>query len=385
MSDLPPAAPPTPTGAVPEPPAGCPINAEFLPPNMRKHVDPKAPAALRMMAAKTLVPLSPSDMVGALYMLTFDSETGIKEAADKSSRGLPDRILSTALRDEGIKAPVLGHFLDLHFEKDTYAEMLILNPTTPDEAIARAAKGCSAKTAEIIGQNQLRILRHDDIIRQLCANPSATPALIDSVCDFAVRSGVTLVDVPQMKEARIRLFGPEAVETVVDPSPTADQVMEEYAELAEESAAPLEEGKRLTLSQRVMKMNIAEKIKLATKGNKEARSLLIRDSNKLVCTAVIRSPRITDGEVLMCANNRAINDDVLRIIYTSREFTKAYPVKLALVKNPKTPSGIAMKFLNTLRESEIKDLARNKNVPSAIQMMAKKTMDKKNAPKKEDK
>ena len=147
----------------------------------------------------------------------------------------------------------------------------------------------------------------------------------------------------------------------------------------------MEEGKRLTLAQRIMKMNIAEKIKLATLGNKETRSLLIRDANKLVAVAVIRSPRITDGEVLTIANNRAVQEDVLRVVYTNREWIKMYPLKLALVKNPKTPSGIAMRFLSTLRESEVKDLSRNKNVPSAIQMMAKKMMDKKNAPKKDEK
>src|SRR5688572_20121963 len=147
----------------------------------------------------------------------------------------------------------------------------------------------------------------------------------------------------------------------------------------------MEEGKRLTLTQKMMKMNVAEKIKLATMGNKEARGLLLRDSNKLVSVAVIRSPRITDGEVLAIANNRAAQDDVLRVVYSNREWTKMYPLKVALVKNPKTPSGIAMKFLSTLRESEIKDLARNKNVPSGIQMQAKKMMEKKNTPKKDEK
>jgi hypothetical protein len=207
---------------------------------------------------------------------------------------------------------------------------------------------------------------------------------VDSVCDFAVRSGLVVADVPQMKEARIRLFGPEAAEKPPEQGPTADDVINEYKELTDENSSPMEEGKRLNLTQRIMKMNIAEKIKLATLGNKEARNLLIRDSNKLVAVAVIRSPRLTDGEVLMIANNRAAHDEVLRVLYTNREWTKMYPVKLALVKNPKIPMGISMKFLSTLRESEIKDLARNKNVPSGIQMQAKKMMDKKNTPKKED-
>lgn len=379
----PPAAAAAP-GALPPVGEGCPITAEFLAPNMRKHVDIKAPAPLRMMAAKSLVPLQPSDMVSALFVLTFDPDANIRETASKSAAGLPDRILATALRDEGVHAPVLGWLLRLYGSKDQYAEFLVLNGTTPDDAVAEVARTCSAKVAEIIGQNQLRVLRHTDTIRQLTLNPNASPALIDSVCDFAVRSGVDLPDVPQIKEARIRVFGPEAAEAPPDPGPTADEIMEEYKEIADEGSAPLEEGKRLTLAQRVMKMNISEKIKLATLGNKEARSILVRDSNKLVSVAVVRSPRITDGEVLAIANNRAANDDVLRVIYNNREWTKMYQLKLALVKNPKTPSGIAMRFLSTLRESEVKDLARNKNVPSGIQMMAKKMMDKKNQPKKED-
>src|SRR5438105_1180860 len=96
-----------------------PISDEFLPPNMRKHVDPKAPVPLRMMAAKALVPLSPSDMLGALFILTFDADAGVKEAAVKSADNLPDRILSSALRDEGVQAPVLGFFLSRLWGKDS--------------------------------------------------------------------------------------------------------------------------------------------------------------------------------------------------------------------------------------------------------------------------
>jgi hypothetical protein len=236
--------------------------------------------------------------------------------------------------------------------------------------------------AEIISQNQLRLLRNEDILRGLCANPGVPVSLVDSVCDFAVRSGLVLADVPAMQAARVRIYGPQAAAAPPDPGPTAEEVLQELGPQAEsEDAAPMEEGKRLTLSQRIMKMSIAEKIKLATLGNKEARSALIRDTNKLVCVAVIRSPRITDGEVLACAANRAINDDVLRVIYNNREWTKMQKVKLALVKNPKVPLTVTMKFLNTLRDAELKDLSRDKNVPAAVQSFAKKLHEKKTAPK----
>ncbi|MFL5352409.1 hypothetical protein [Archangium sp.] len=373
---------------------GCPISAELLPPNMRKHVDPAAPAPLRMMAAKSLVPLAPADMLCALFMLTFDPDEGVRETASKTAAALTDRF-SAGLRDENVPAPVLGWFLPLLRAKDAYAEMLVLNPTTPDEAVAEIARDCSPKIAEIIGQNQLRVLRHENIIRNLCTNPNASPALLDNVCDFAVRSGVALADVPQMQAARVRVFGPQAAAAPPDPGPTAEEILKELQEVAaatgkpeaegEGEAAPIPEAKKLSLTQRIMKMSIAQKIKLATLGNKEARSFLIRDTNKLVCTAVIRSPRITEGEVLNSASNKAVNEEVLRIIYNSREFTKSYKIKMALLKNPRLPLSVGMKFLNTLRENDLKDLSRDKNVPAALQGVAKKMVEKKNEPKKEEK
>ena len=376
-----------PTATVLEPAAetyACPITAEFLPQNMRKHVDIKAPVPLRMMAAKTLVPLSPPDMLGALFMLAYDPESNVRDTAVKTAAALPDRILGGALRDEGVQAPVLGWFLDLYWQNDTYAEMLILNTTTPDDAVARVASQCSLRTAEIIGGNQLRLLRHEDIVRQLALNPIAEGALIDGICDFAVRSGLTLVDVPQMKLARVRLYGPEAAEKPpADQGPTADQIVAEFEDGVTDEAATLNDGVRLTLSQRIMRMSISEKIKLATKGNKEARTILIRDPNKLVAAATITSPRMTDGEVLLQAKNKTAQEDVLRYIYRNKEWTKAYPIKLALVCNPKVPQAISMRFLSTLRESDVKSLARDKNIPSSVQMMAKKIVEKKDAPKKD--
>jgi hypothetical protein len=355
-----------------------------LSPTLRKHVDPGSPVPLRMMAAKALVPLPPPDMITALFLLTADADEKVRSTAVESATKLPDRILSSGLRDEEVDPAVLGWFLDRMAGQDVYAEMLVLNASTPDDAIARAASHCGLRTAEIIAQNQLRLLRHDDIVRQLCLNPRCGGALIDGVCDFCVRSGLGLQDVPQMRESRVRIFGPEAAEAPPDLGPSADEIIEEYG-VGDENAPPLDEGKRLTLAQRIMKMSIAEKIKLATKGNKEARTYLLRDSNKLVAVAVIRSPKITEGEVLAVANNRAALDDVLRVVCNNREWLKDYRVKVALTKNPKVPLPVAMKFLAQLREAEVKDLSRNKNVPSGVQFLARKMLDKKNAPKKEEK
>ena len=221
------------------------------------------------------------------------------------------------------------------------------------------------------------------MLRSLLGNPNASPAIKDLTCDFAVRSGKVLADLPEMVQAHVRIFGqpppqPDSPEALEAEQNTAEAIMAEFGDAGtDQAAAPLEEGKRLNLTQRVSKMNVSEKIKLATLGNKEARSVLMRESNKLISLAVINSPRITDGEVLQLAHSKTCNDEVLRVITSAREWTRQYQIRLALVKNPKVPMALAMRFMGTLREADIKELGKDKNIPSGLRVQAKKLGDKK--------
>jgi hypothetical protein len=125
------------------------------------------------------------------------------------------------------------------------------------------------------------------------------------------------------------------------------------------------------MAKRVLQMSVAEKIKLATLGNREARTLLLRDSNRLVSLAAAQSPRITDGEILGLANSKTSSAEVLRYIYERRDFLKLYSLRTALVRNPKVPLPTALRFLPTLQVKDIKELARDRNVPATVQAQAK--------------
>ena len=353
-----------------------------LAPKDRRYVDPKGPVPGRLMAAKAIVPLQPSDMAHMLFMLSYDPDEKVR--AQVKTTVLDDKnkkIFLLALKDESLNEHVLDFFAHELESKADLLELLVLNNTTTDETVAHIVKQAPAALAETISQNQLRLLRTPEILRSLCGNTNASKATVDLACDFAIRSGLVMDDVPAMKEARIRINGPDAPPPA--PELEAEAVIEAEGEaLKKEDAAPLEEGKRLTLVQKVMKMNVAQKIKLATMGNKEARTLLLRETNKLVAMAAIKSPRITEGEVYLMAASKTCQEDVLRYIYSNRDFTNNYKIKMALIKNPKVPQGITMKWLAVLHDNDIKDLAGDKNVPSAIKMQCKRMIDKKNAPVK---
>jgi hypothetical protein len=365
----------------------CPLPLDVLPKPLHKHADEKAPVALRMMAAKGLVPaVAADDLVTVLYVLSFDLDEAVRTTAVRTAEGLPDKIWGVALRTEDLKGPVLDWLADRFAAKDPALELLLLNPATPDATLARLASTVSQRLADIIRQNELRLLRHDDIIRNLCRNPAALASTLDGACDFCVRNGLMLADVPRLVEAHIRVHGVDPTAQPPEPEETAAGLLDQYqAELAHEAteeapsaAESAEEAQRkLTIAQKVMKMTVSEKVKLATMGNKEARTLLLRDSNKLVCMAAATSPRITDGEIFSLANSRTVNGEVLRYIYSNREFLKNYGIKAALVKNPKVPLPTALKFLLTLQERDIKELARDRNVPQTIQAQAKAWISKK--------
>jgi hypothetical protein len=377
--------------------ASCPLPLDVLPANFQKHVDPNAPAPLRMMGAKALVPMGPKDMATALFMLTFDADANVRETAAKSAGALPDRMLAVALRDETADACVLDYYVSTLSSKVEYLEMLVLNPSTPDEAVARVAAMPQEKLLEIVAQNQLRILRHDAIVRALVVNPVTRPSTVDNITDFCVRSGLVLADLPAFQAARKRVLGAgvdeeaaaEAAAKAAIEEASAEEALEQIGAVATDGETPEEpkddeeldadgKKKRLTIQQQVQKLSIAKKIEWANKkGNKEVRTLLLRDPNKLVQLAVVQSPRITNGEIAKIAHSRTSPHEVLRHIYNNRLLMKNYSIKVNLVNNPKVPVAVAMRFLSLLRQSELKSVSKNRNVSNALQAQAKKILEKK--------
>jgi hypothetical protein len=122
---------------------------------------------------------------------------------------------------------------------------------------------------------------------------------------------------------------------------------------------------------------IVERMKLAMKGTREQRAQLIRDSNRMVASAVLSSPKLTETEVEAFAKMANVTEDVLRVIAANRTWTKNYSVVLGLAKNPKTPAGISMQLLHRLNEKDAKMLAVDRNVPEALRLAARKMMVKK--------
>lgn len=150
----------------------------------------------------------------------------------------------------------------------------------------------------------------------------------------------------------------------------------ERAEILEVVRAPeaLIAPEKEDIRTQIANAGLPEKMKLAMFGSAIARGLLIRDANKLIQQSVLKNPKLTGLEVEGFAKNPNLSEQVLRLIADSRFHMKSKEVKLAIVRNPKTPVDIALKWIRYLQGPEIKEIARSKNVSNIVANAAKRLM-----------
>src|SRR5437870_7242288 len=142
----------------------------------------------------------------------------------------------------------------------------------------------------------------------------------------------------------------------------------ELVEEPEEREAPPPEN----LYAQILRMPMAGKIKLALRGNRDARLILIRNTNKLLRRFVLLNPRIGEDEVIAVTRNKSADDELLRMIAERREWMRNYQVRLGLATNPKARLPVALKQIATLEERDLRLIARSKDVPAAISAQARR-------------
>ena len=157
----------------------------------------------------------------------------------------------------------------------------------------------------------------------------------------------------------------ESIERGDDPFVVPEELLKEP-----EEAKPVHES----LYNQILKMKVGERLKLALKGNRDARMILIRDPNRLIQRFVLQNPRITEDEIVMLARNRNLDMELLRKIGDHKHWPRNYQVKLALVTNPKTPLATALHFVSSLMERDIRFLAKSKNVSATVVVQARRLL-----------
>ena len=248
--------------------------------------------------------------------------------------------------DPGIRSPLI----DLFRRGEAARDVRLL-----------AAQG--ALTPRELDQLALLVLLSDDEDAEVSTSAKAT---LDKLPVDPLRAFLARADVPgEIREffARRNITPDEGA----IPPAAGDQADNDTADDAEDD----EDDPQVLAS-----LPIVERMKLAMKGTRSQRAQLIRDSNKIVSTAVLSSPKLTETEVEAFAKMANVAEEILRGISMNRTWMKNYGVVAGLTRNPKTPAGISMQLVQRLNERDLKMLTTDRNVPEAVRLAAKKFLRK---------
>lgn len=357
---------------------------------MQRVLSEGAPLPVQLMAAKGVIPgAKPHEIVIAIAVLAERDEPSLREAARSTLAKLPAPIMTGALSAD-LPGSVILSLASLYATNHEVTEQLLRMPRISGEALELMASGADERAGELIATNEELMLKHPVVIEKLYMNKRVRMSTADRLIELCVRNGIEL-SIPAFKEAALAIKN----ELIAEPSaePTFDDIL--FRE-TQEAAAQLglgdnedtheldDEGqekvkpKVVPLYARMADMTVSQKIRCATLGSAAERLLCVRDSNRLVAAAAAKSPLLKEPEAVQITASRNVSEDVLRLLAMNKEFTRNYQIKLNLVTNPRTPFTFAARLVPMLRESELKMLAKSKNVTGAIssavrQQLAKKT------------
>lgn len=355
------------------------------------------PAAVMRSAAKGALSVSPSEMIEILVYLTrnpiFGQEAKMTLAAWEEA---------SAIATVSGPAPqeVLDYFWAEQNRRPPLMPALIENPQIPEQELERAAGGASRELIEMMMASG-RVRESAAVLRALLKNARLHPAEIERI-KTALGEGDDLSEHDPESEAAHQSWHQEhaaeiaseegkAFELVggedehepapaAEPPPDPDTVTAEDVLRRKAAAPPSLDDRKLSTLHKIAKMNVASRVKLAFLGNKEERSILIRDGSKIVQNAVLSSPKLTDPEVETFAAAKNVQENVLREIAHRRRFMKSYAVIRHLVNNPRCPLDIGLPLVKNLLVMDLKNLQTNKNVSDTIRKVATKLYKEKSTP-----
>jgi hypothetical protein len=329
--------------------------------------------------ARGFLPLPQDDLIAVLAFLTNSPDDAIAAAAKTSLTDVPSRSIHAFASNESAPAEHLA--LLMRATDDPFIlEALIRNRALPDALVVEVAAVADATVQEIVVINQARILRAPEILDALLANPEVTADVRRRVAEtreefFEKKARIAAAEPAEVAE--VSEVDEDAPMLSLSEEPIADLLEKAVAEPGDELPPALMESektdeKKLSIFSQILVMGVSDKVKLAFKGGKTERMILVRDHNKLVCSAVMRNPRMSELEVESIANMRNIEEEVLRLIAMKRDWVSKYNIALTLARNPKCPVGVVLSLINRLTLRDLKGLKDDKGVSETVRSLARK-------------
>jgi hypothetical protein len=342
-----------------------PVDLSKLSPPATRILDPKSPGPIRQMGARGIAPgLKPADALTVIAVLAESEDVTLATLARATLDKLPVPLLTAGLTPD-LHPGVVGVIAPRYASDVVIMERILSLPQIAMTTIAEVAAKANEAVAELIATNEERLLKFPAIIEKLYLNRATRMSTADRVIELAVRNKIELTGIPAFKEAAAAIAEELIPEPTVEPNFDDEQFMqtERIAQTIQidptqedthvfdpETGEEVAVDKVRPLYAQLAELSVSKRIRRAQVGNSAERMILVRDADRRVAVAAIKSPSIQEAEVVRISAGRSASEDVLRVIALNREWTRHHQIKLNLVSNPRCPFAFAAKLVPHLRD-----------------------------------
>lgn len=116
----------------------------------------------------------------------------------------------------------------------------------------------------------------------------------------------------------------------------------------------------------------AQKIQLALHGTRDQRNAILRDRNRMLHAYVLKNPQINVDDVLAIAKNPQMGPEVFKQIAERPDWLQRPQIAVALARNPKVPSEIAVRALAHVPLDALRQIAKGTGAPPHVVQAARK-------------
>jgi CTP:molybdopterin cytidylyltransferase MocA len=164
------------------------VDLSALPPPAQKALSADAPAPLRIMAARGVLPgLKPADIVTVVAVLASSADPQVAETARTTLAKLPAPMLVGALTAD-LAGSVTERLAEAQPQNPDLVLALLGMPRVTVAALEHLARHADERSGEIIATNEELMLRHPTVIEKLYLNKAVRMSTADRLVELADRN-----------------------------------------------------------------------------------------------------------------------------------------------------------------------------------------------------
>lgn len=309
---------------------------------------------LRLLAARGLLPVSPEELIPVQVALAHGDDPEIAAEAAGSLRALTPR-LANAYLERQAGGDELAYFA-LEIGHPRVIDTVLRRRDVPRPLLAALAPRLTEELQEVLLLRQDAVIEEPSILDALEGNPRLSSFARRRIGEYREHL------LPRRREVR----EDEAAE--LDEA-TDEEVSAAVAEIKAKRAKPPEDevDSVVGLSEsEIRALPIKVRLRLARGAPRALRNIMLRDANPNVALQVLRTSALSDTEAEQLAHSRTVVEEVLEYIVNDRAWIRKYPILRAIVGNPRTPVGAAVRLLPRLAVRDLKTLSRDRNASQVV-------------------